>query len=347
MQWRCGPVRLLRLGCATRCVNAFPDRVPADHQFHAAILLAAFRRIVGCDRLGLPESEGGHGTSRHELINQILAHRLRPLLREPLIEIVASPAVGVTFHLHLQRRISEQDAGNFRKLLARSGLQGVAAGVKEHVGHIYDQSPDSVVRLQNGAELLQELFAQFRFLGFRLCGCEPRFFCLSLGRRMVPPAVSFDNRNARYYVLRKRRPDIRRSNSCAFARWSVANITVPAHFQSRNQLLRAGGALLALISILAVPAHRLAAQGSPSISGVDPASGKPNDVITVSGQGLEKSHVAAVFLSDDKDDHKAVVVTQADDKITIKVPEVKPGDYNISIQSGNAIFIQPVRFTVQ
>jgi hypothetical protein len=127
----------------------------------------------------------------------------------------------------------------------------------------------------------------------------------------------------------------------------VANITVPAHFQSRNQLLRAGGALLALISILTVPANRLAAQGSPSISGVDPASGKPNDVITVSGQGLEKSHVAAVFLSDDKDDHKAVVVTQADDKITIKVPEVKPGDYNISIQSGNAIFIQPVRFTVQ
>jgi len=127
----------------------------------------------------------------------------------------------------------------------------------------------------------------------------------------------------------------------------VANITVPAHFQSRNELLRAGGALLALIAILTVPAHRLAAQGSPSISAVDPASGKPNDVITVSGQGLEKSHVAAVFLSDDKDDHKAVVVTQADDKITFKVPEVKPGDYNISIQSGNAIFIQPVRFTVQ
>jgi len=83
------------------------------------------------------------------------------------------------------------------------------------------------------------------------------------------------------------------------------------------------------------------------VASVDPASGKPNDTVTVSGEMLERSHVSAVFLSDDKDDHKAVVVSQAADKITIKIPEVKPGDYNVSIQSGNAIFIQPVRFTVQ
>jgi hypothetical protein len=165
--------------------------------------------------------------------------------------------------------------------------------------------------------------------------------------RLAPPAVSFDNGNARYYVLRKRKSDKWHPDSRAFARWSVANIEVPAHFQCPNKLLRAGGALLALIALLVVPARPIAAQGSPSVTAVDPASGKPNEVITVSGQSLEKSHVSAVFLSDDKDDHKAVVVTQADDKITIKVPEVKPGDYNISIQSGNAIFIQPVRFTVQ
>jgi hypothetical protein len=127
----------------------------------------------------------------------------------------------------------------------------------------------------------------------------------------------------------------------------VANIAVPVHFERRNKLVRACGALLAATVLLVLPARPLAGQGSPSITAVDPVSGKPNDVITVSGQSLEKNHVSAVFLSDDKDDHKAVVVTQADDKITIKVPEVKPGDYNISIQSGNAIFIQPVRFTVQ
>lgn len=127
----------------------------------------------------------------------------------------------------------------------------------------------------------------------------------------------------------------------------MTNIAAPADFERRNKLVRAGGALLAVAVLVILPARPLVAQGSPSVTAVDPASGKPNDVITVSGQSLEKSHVSAVFLSDDKDDHKAVVVTQAEDKITIKVPEVKPGDYNVSIQSGNAIFIQPVRFTVQ
>jgi hypothetical protein len=127
----------------------------------------------------------------------------------------------------------------------------------------------------------------------------------------------------------------------------VANIAVPAHFERRNKLVRASGAPLAAIAFLIVLAHPLAGQGSPGVSAVDPDTGKPNDVITLSGQSLAKSHVSAVFLSDAKDDHKAVVVTQADDKITMKVPEVRPGDYNISIQSGNAIFIQPVRFTVQ
>ena len=38
---------------------------------------------------------------------------------------------------------------------------------------------------------------------------------------------------------------------------------------------------------------------------------------------------------------------QSDEKIVMKVPQVKSGDYNISIQVGHNIFIKPVRFTVQ
>jgi len=41
------------------------------------------------------------------------------------------------------------------------------------------------------------------------------------------------------------------------------------------------------------------------------------------------------------------VVSQTTDKIVIKVPSVKAGEYNISVQEGNAILIEPVRFTVQ
>ena len=88
-------------------------------------------------------------------------------------------------------------------------------------------------------------------------------------------------------------------------------------------------------------------QAAPKITGVDPGMGKVNDNITISGSNLEKTSVAAVFLSDDKMDYKATIVEQAADKIVMKVPQVKPGSYNVSIQVGNGILIEPVRFTVQ
>ena len=89
------------------------------------------------------------------------------------------------------------------------------------------------------------------------------------------------------------------------------------------------------------------AQGNPRVTGVEPASGKVNDNVTVTGENLGKSTVSAVFLSDDKTDYKATVVEQADAKIVMKVPQVKAGDYKVSVQAGNNIYIQPVRFTVQ
>lgn len=89
------------------------------------------------------------------------------------------------------------------------------------------------------------------------------------------------------------------------------------------------------------------AQNAPKVTGVDPTTGKVNDSITVSGANLAKDSVVAVFLSDDKTDFKATIVNQAADKIVMKVPQVKPGGYNVSIQVGNGILIEPVRFTVE
>jgi IPT/TIG domain len=105
--------------------------------------------------------------------------------------------------------------------------------------------------------------------------------------------------------------------------------------------------VLIAAALVALSVGPLGAQGSARVTGVDPATGKANDMVTVAGENLEKKNVSAVFLSDEKDDHKASVVSQEADKIVIRVPVVKPGEYNVSIQSGNAIFIQPVRFTVQ
>jgi hypothetical protein len=89
------------------------------------------------------------------------------------------------------------------------------------------------------------------------------------------------------------------------------------------------------------------AQNAPQVTGVDPASGKVNDTLTVSGSNLGKASVSSVFLSDDKNDYKAAIVDQSDDKITIKVPQVKAGDYNVSIQVGDKLFIKPVKFKVE
>src|SRR5579864_8577177 len=77
------------------------------------------------------------------------------------------------------------------------------------------------------------------------------------------------------------------------------------------------------------------AQSNPQVTGVDPPSGKVNDSVTVTGTNLEKSSVAAVFLSNDNDDFKATVTEQTPEKIVIKVPQVKSGVYRISVQVGD------------
>ncbi|HWF13556.1 MAG TPA: IPT/TIG domain-containing protein [Candidatus Acidoferrales bacterium] len=89
------------------------------------------------------------------------------------------------------------------------------------------------------------------------------------------------------------------------------------------------------------------AQNSPQVTGVDPALGKVNDTVTVSGSNVGKDAVSAVYLSDDKNDYKGTIVDQSSDKITMKVPQVKAGSYNISLQVGDKLFIKPVKFKVQ
>src|SRR5215469_1947858 len=99
--------------------------------------------------------------------------------------------------------------------------------------------------------------------------------------------------------------------------------------------------LVAMFAITLVPA---AAQQGSHVASVDPASGKTNDSVTATGSMLAKANVAGVFLSDDKNDYKATIVSQEADKIVFKVPEVKAGDYNVSIQVGSNLLIQPVKF---
>lgn len=104
---------------------------------------------------------------------------------------------------------------------------------------------------------------------------------------------------------------------------------------------------LALLAAAILLSPLTFAQGNAQVTGVDPASGKVNDSVTVNGENLGKASVSAVFLSDDKDDFKATIVEQSDGKIVLKVPQVKLGSYHISVQVGDKILIKPVRFTVE
>lgn len=120
--------------------------------------------------------------------------------------------------------------------------------------------------------------------------------------------------------------------------------SIQSHSIARSA--RLAGVATFLAGVL-LASSMLFAQSSPRVSAVDPAMGKVNDSITVTGENLGKASVAGVFLSDDKSDYKAAIVDQEATKVVIKIPQVKAGGYNISIQMGGQIYIEPVRFTVQ
>jgi hypothetical protein len=59
------------------------------------------------------------------------------------------------------------------------------------------------------------------------------------------------------------------------------------------------------------------------MTGVDPPSGKRGDVITVSGQNLQKENVAKLYLTDgvsEKNDIQVEITSQAATEIKFKIP---------------------------
>jgi hypothetical protein len=88
-------------------------------------------------------------------------------------------------------------------------------------------------------------------------------------------------------------------------------------------------------------------QAGPKLTSVDPTSGKAGDNLTLLGENLGKGSVESVLLSDTEKDYPAEMIEQTGKKIVMKVPDVKPGDYNVSVKIGNNIYIQPIRFKVE
>ena len=100
------------------------------------------------------------------------------MLREPLIEFQATGAVRVPIDLHVDVGICDQDSGNFCQAFTGGRLQIGFSRVEQNVGHIHDQSPRSILRLQNLIQLLQHAGAHLSLIVFRLL--SPLFRLLGL-----------------------------------------------------------------------------------------------------------------------------------------------------------------------
>ncbi|MDW8129118.1 MAG: IPT/TIG domain-containing protein [Bryobacterales bacterium] len=89
----------------------------------------------------------------------------------------------------------------------------------------------------------------------------------------------------------------------------------------------------------------------PRMVSVEPTSGKVGDVLTVTGENLEKAHVAEVFLTDGKNDLKVPVTEQAATTLKFRIPpNVKPGKWALMILTTGKdpkYIEQPVKVTVE
>lgn len=85
------------------------------------------------------------------------------------------------------------------------------------------------------------------------------------------------------------------------------------------------------------------------VAAVQPPTAKVGDVLTATGEGLAKTSVTAVFLTNGTDDFKAEVVEQTETAVKFKVPAaVKPGRWAVMLQVKDGMLLeQPVKVTIE
>jgi hypothetical protein len=89
--------------------------------------------------------------------------------------------------------------------------------------------------------------------------------------------------------------------------------------------------------------------GYARLTAVDPESGKVGDVASAKGENLGKSNIADIYLTDGKNDFKAVIMEQSGEEIKFKVPKAQAGRYHLMILTAkkDSMIEQPVVFTVE
>jgi hypothetical protein len=89
----------------------------------------------------------------------------------------------------------------------------------------------------------------------------------------------------------------------------------------------------------------------PQMKAVEPGNGKAGDELTVSGENLDKTVVAKVYLTDGTHDYEVTMTTQEAATIKFKIPEkAKPGRLALMILTKGKepkLIEQPVKVTVE
>lgn len=90
-------------------------------------------------------------------------------------------------------------------------------------------------------------------------------------------------------------------------------------------------------------------EGFARMATVEPESGKVGDAVSAKGENLDKSNIAELYLTDGKNDFKAVITEQTGAEIKFKVPKAQPGRYHLMILTAkkDSMVEQPVVFTVE
>ena len=115
--------------------------------------------------------------------------------------------------------------------------------------------------------------------------------------------------------------------------------------------MRISAIAIPLLVALALPARAQSDSVLPTMSSVEPASGKVGDVLVVEGTNLGSDTVAVLYLTDGKADVKVIIVEQTATSIRFKIPpEAKPGRVALMVLTKGSkptLIEEPVKLTVE
>ena len=90
-------------------------------------------------------------------------------------------------------------------------------------------------------------------------------------------------------------------------------------------------------------------RGQTRILSVEPLNAKPGEMVTATGDGIDKGAVDVLYLTDGSNDFKCDMVEQSAKAIKFKVPgDMKKGRWALMVHtSAGQLLQQPVKLTVE